>query len=196
MSEDTARTARTKVSTGLPVGRLIVIAAITAVLFAGGLVPLERIPEIPVDIDQKPFFIPYVLVALLPFGAPTLAVGLGAALGEGVLDVLEGYELDDPFGFVGYVLGFFVFGYVLHKWGDPTNKYHMTVAAVVGAFIQASFEAAALFVVESEALQAALISWVGNTVTHGIIGGLIPLVIIVPLLHGRIERFLGFAPQN
>lgn len=72
----------------------------------------------------------------------------------------------------------------------------MAVAAVVGAFIQAAFEAAALFVVESEALQAALISWVGNTVTHGIIGGLIPLVIIVPLLHGRIERFLGFAPQT
>jgi hypothetical protein len=66
-----------------PAAKLIVIAGLTGVLFFFGLLITERIPEIPVDIDFKPFFIPFLLVALLPVGAPAWAVGFGAALGEG-----------------------------------------------------------------------------------------------------------------
>jgi H+/Cl- antiporter ClcA len=79
-------------------GKLVVIAALCGVLFFFGLLLTERIPEIPVDIDQKPFFIPLLFVALLPLGAPTWAAALGAALGEAFGDILEGYEPDDPIG--------------------------------------------------------------------------------------------------
>lgn len=54
--------------------KLVVIAGLTAVLFFFGLLITERVPEIPVDIDFKPFFIPFLLVALLP--SPTTRSGL------------------------------------------------------------------------------------------------------------------------
>ena len=172
--------------------KLIVITGLTGVLFFFGLLITERIPEIPVDIDFKPFFIPFLLVALLPLGAPAWAVGLGAALGEGFGDILEGYEIDDPLGFVGYLLGFVVAGYIIRN--RPRNWLLVSVACIVGAFVQAVPEGAAFLLFGEEALPIAIQSVLGNTVTHGIILGLIPTLILIPLLHGRIERFLGFAP--
>lgn len=174
--------------------KLVVIAGITAVLFAGGLLVTERLPELLVDVDFKPFFIVYAIVALLPWGMPSLSAGLGAAIGEGFLDVLEGYEVDDPFGFVGYVIGFAVAGWIFDD--EPQNTVRLAAGAILGALIQAMFEATALVVIEGEALEVAAISAAGNTVTHGILLGVIPLVPTIAALHGRIERFLGFAPQG
>jgi hypothetical protein len=71
---------------GATTPKMMVVAALTAVLFFFGLLILERIPEIPVDVDFKPFFIPLLFVALLPFGKTTMAVALGAALGEAIGD--------------------------------------------------------------------------------------------------------------
>jgi len=178
----------------VPGPKLVAIAAISAVLFALGLIVTERFGEIPVDIDWKPFFLVYLLIALLPFGSPTLALGLGAALGEGFLDILEGYELDDPFGFVGYVVGFFVAGMFFAN--QPGKWFKITVGTIIGALVQAAFEGAALLLLDGEAFNVALRSAGGNTVTHGIILGAIPTLILVPLFRGRIERLLGFAPAS
>ncbi len=162
--------------------KLVVIAAITAVLFYFGLLLTERIPEIPVDIDQKPFFIPLLLLALLPLGSPTFAVAIGAALGEAFGDILEGYEVDDPFGFAGYFIGFIVAGYIIRN--QPRNPLLLSVAALAAAFINAVFEAGTFLVFGEEGLSVAVISALGNTVTHGLVWGVIPLVILAPLLHG------------
>lgn len=171
--------------------RLVVIAGLTAVLFFFGLLITERVPEIPVDIDFKPFFVPFLLVALLP--RPTAwAVGLGAALGEGFGDILEGYEPDDAFGFVGYVLCFVLAGYMIGN--RPRNWALVTAACLLGAFVQAVMEAATFLIFGEEALPVAIQSAIGNTITHGIILGIIPTLILIPLLHGRIERLLGYAP--
>lgn len=174
--------------------KLIVIAGLTGVLFFFGLLVTERIPEIPVDIDQKPFFIPFLLVALLPLGPPAFAVGLGAALGEAFGDVLEGYEVDDPFGFVGYFFCFVLAAYIIRN--RPRNWVLVSVACVVGAFVQAVLEAATFLIFGEESLPIAVYSALGNTLTHGIIWGVIPTLILIPLLHGRIERFLGYAPKG
>lgn len=72
--------------------KLTVITVLCSVLFFLALTLLEAIPEIPVDIDFKPFFIPLAFIALLPTGKPSWAVGFGAALGEALRDILEGYE--------------------------------------------------------------------------------------------------------
>lgn len=177
-----------------PTSKLIVIAGLTGVLFFFGLLVTERVPEIPVDIDWKPFFIPFTFVALLPLGAPVVAVGLGAALGEAFGDILEGYEIDDPFGFFGYVLGFAIAGYIIGN--RPLNRLRVSIACVVGAFVQAVIEASTFLIFGGEALSVVILSALGNTVTHGVVLGVIPTLILVPLLHGRIERFLGFVPRG
>jgi energy-coupling factor transport system ATP-binding protein len=174
--------------------QFIAIVGITAVLFFLSLIPLEVIPEIQVDIDQKAFFIPFLLAVLLPVGRATLAVGLGMALGEGIRDLMEGYELDDPFGFVGYVACVLVFGYMASA--RPLNRAWLALSAVVGAGVQSAFEAATLLLFGSEAWTVALYSGLGNTFTHGVLGGAIPLVLVVPLMHGRFERLLGVAPKG
>lgn len=182
----------------VPTPKLMVITGIVAVLFMGSLLLTEfaGVPEILGDTDWKSFFIPYLFISLLPYGYATLSVGFGAALGEGILDVVEGYAPDDALGFVGYVVGFWVFGYVLHEWGDPTNKYHLSVAAVVGAFVQIAIEGIGYLAVSGRAFSFYAINVVGNTITHGIVLGVVPLLIIYPMLHGRIERYLGFAPRS
>lgn len=182
----------------VPPSRMMVITGIVAVLFMGSLLLTEfaGVPEILGDTDWKSFFIPYLFVALLPYGYATLSVGFGAALGEGILDIVEGYAPDDAFGFLGYVIGFWTFGYVLHRWGDPTNKYHMAVAAVVGAFVQIAIEGIGYLAVAGESFSFYAINVVGNTITHGIVLGAVPLLIIYPMLQGRIERYLGFAPHT
>ncbi|MFB6175663.1 MAG: hypothetical protein ABEI99_00695 [Halobaculum sp.] len=182
----------------VPMSRLMVVTGIVAVLFMGSLLLTEfaGVPEILGDTDWKSFFIPYMFVALLPYGYATLSVGFGAALGEGILDVVEGYAPDDAFGFAGYVIGFWAFGYVLHQWGDPNNKYHLTVAAIFGAFVQILIEGIGYLAVAGESVPFYIINVIGNTVTHGIVLGAIPLLVIYPLLQGRIERYLGFAPQS
>jgi riboflavin transporter FmnP len=176
-----------------PASKLIVIAMLCSVFFFLALTLIEVIPEIPVDIDFKPFFIPLAFIALVPLGKPTLAVALGASLGEFLRDMLEGYEIDDPPGAVGYIVALTLAGYIIHD--RPLSKIRLCVAAVVAGFIQALFEAAAFLAFGEETLKIAVWSAAGNTVTHGLIMGAIPLIPLVPQLHGRIERYMGFAPK-
>lgn len=172
--------------------KLTVITVLCSVLFFLSLTLLEAIPEIPVDIDFKPFFIPLAFIALLPAGKPALAVGFGAALGEGLRDILEGYELDDPIGFIGYVIGFVVAGYVIGN--KPLSKWRLVIGAIVSGLVHAFIEAASFLIFGEETIQVAFYSAIGNTITDGIVLGAIPLVLIVPRLYGRVERYLGFAP--
>lgn len=166
---------------------LIGLGVLTAVLFAGGLLVTEYPGEFVLDVDLKPFFIPYLIAAFVPFGYPTLAIGLGAAAGEGMLDVSEGYELDDPLGFIGYVIGFTVYGFILHEIADdPFDRRTQVAAAVGGAFVQAVFEGFAFFLFEREAVVDAMISVAGNTITHGIVLGAIPLVLLAPFVRTRV----------
>jgi hypothetical protein len=177
-----------------PTSKLIVIAVLCSVFFFLALTLLEAIPEIPVDIDFKPFFIPLAFVALVPVGKPMVAAGLGASLGEFLRDMLEGYEIDDPFGAVGYAVAFIMAGALIHN--QPLNKGRVFVAAVLAGFVQALFEAGAFLLFGEETLKIAVWSAIGNTITHGFLMGAIPLVRIIPQLHGRIERYMGFAPRG
>jgi hypothetical protein len=172
--------------------KMMVVAALVAVLFFFGLLIFERIPEIPVDIDFKPFFIPFLFLALLPRGLPTLAIPLGAAVGEAIGDIIEGFEVDDPFGFFGYFLGFAVAGYLIGN--RPLNWVRVTVACIVGALVQAVIEASAFIAFGEEGLGVAVYSALGNTITHGILLGALVTVPLIYALHGRIERLLGFTP--
>lgn len=175
--------------------KLTVVAVIVAVTFFLSLTLSEAIPEIPVDIDFKAFFIPMAFAALVPRAfAPLLAVGLGATLGEFLRDLLEGYEVDDPIGAVGYVIAFMVGGYLVGE--RPLNKARLAFATFMSGLIQAAIEATALVLFDSELLRVAVWSVIGNTITHGIILGAIPIVLLMPRLYGRVERYLGFAPRG
>jgi hypothetical protein len=178
----------------IPTSKLIVIAVICAVLFFLALTLLEAIPEIPVDIDFKAFFIPLAFVALLPVGAPTFAAALGAALGELLRDMLEGYEIDDPIGAIGYVVGFVLAGYIIG--GRPLSKARLIAAGAGSGFAQAVIEASSFLLFSKETVEIAVWSAMANTITHGVVMGAVPLLFLVPRLHGRIERYMGFAPHR
>jgi hypothetical protein len=164
-----------------PTSKLIVIAVICAVLFFLALTLLEAIPEIPVDIDFKPFFILLAFVALLPVGAPTFAVALGATL-------------DDPIGTIGYVVGFVLAGYIIGN--RPLSKARLITAGVGSGFAQAVIEASSFLLFSKETVGIAVWSAMANTITHGVVMGAVPLLFLVPRLHGRIERYMGFAPHR
>lgn len=168
--------------------RMIGIGVVSCLLFIAGLLLTEAPGEVATDVDLKPFFLVYLLVAVCRFGFPTLSAGLGAAVGEGVLDVFEGYELDDPIGFIGYVVGFTVFGWYLHRVaGDPSDRRAQVVAAVLGAFAQAFAEGVAFLAIDADAgVTAAAVSVGGNTVTHGVVLGAIPLVLLYPTVAGYV----------
>lgn len=174
--------------------RFVMLIGVTAVLFFLGLLPLEAIPEIPVDIDSKPFFIPLVLVALLPGGRVGIAIGLGVALGEFLRDMMEGYELDDPIGFVGYFIAFALTS-TLFSRQRPT-RFTVLAASVFCAFVQAAIEASSFLLFGTESLGIFIQSTLGNTLLHGIVWGAIPAFFLVPRLHGRFEHYLGFAPKG
>ena len=170
--------------------KLTVLTVLTAVTFFLGLTLFEAIPEIPVDIDFKPFFIPMSFAALVPMGWPLFAVSLGGLLGEFLRDLLEGYEIDDPIGAVGYVIGFYIAGYIVGN--HPLNKIRVAIAAATAGFIHAAIEATAFILFSQETVYIAFWSAIGNTITDGIILGAIPTPFIVPQLYGRVERYLGY----
>ena len=166
----------------------------TSVAFFLVLLPFELIPEIPVDIDAKPFFVPLAISALLPSGRIGLAVALGVALGEGLRDLMEGYELDDPVGFFGYIAGFYAASLIFAS--GPFNAFTLTVGSLVCAAVQAALEASSFLLFGGEALTVAVWSAAGNTISHGLVFGAVPLVFLVPLLHGKFEAHLGFRPRG
>lgn len=174
--------------------KLIIVGVLSSVSFFILLTLTEAIPEIPVDIDFKPFFLPMSLIALVPTGCPAFAVSVGAMLGEFLRDMLEGYEVDDPIGAVGYVVGFFASAYVIGN--HPLNKVRIFIACLLAGLLHALIEATSFILFDSETLYVAVWSAIGNTITDGLIGGAIPTIFIVPRLYGRIERYLGFAPKG
>ncbi|MBD2257231.1 hypothetical protein [Pseudanabaena sp. FACHB-2040] len=175
--------------------KLTVVSVVVAVSFFLALTLVEAIPEIPVDIDFKPFFIPMVFAALVPRAwGPLLAVGLGGMLGEFLRDLLEGYEIDDPIGAIGYLVGFVVGGYIVGN--RPLNKARLAFAVLVSGFLHAVIEVTALLLFDQELLRVAIWSAIGNTINDGIILGAIPAVLLMPRLYGRVERYLGFAPRG
>jgi hypothetical protein len=183
-----------RVDAGVDPLRLAGIGLLGGLLFSAGLLVTEAPGELALDVDLKPFFLPYLLIAVVRYGLPTLSVGLGAAVGEGVLDIVEGYELDDPVGFVGYVVGFTLFGRYLHRVApDPTARRAQVIAAILGASVQALFEALAfvLFAADVRPLDAVL-SVAGNTVTHGVVLGAVPLVALYP----RLARYVDDRPAQ
>lgn len=191
--------------TDFDLSALIVIAGLTAVLFAGGLVLSEAPGELGLDIDWKPFFVVYAVIVFVPWGTPTVAAALGATIAEGFLDVVEGAEADDPFGWVGYAVGFTAAGYIMS--GETSNTTKMAVGATAGAFIQYAIEGLFLFVLGAEAGSVLGMSFggagaiyavatIGNTITHGIILGAIPLIPTVNALEGRMERLFPHATEG
>ena len=170
--------------------RFVAVLGVTAVLFFICLLPFELVPEIPVDIDSKPFFVPLALSALLPAKRAGLAIGLGVALGEGMRDLMEGYELDDPIGFFGYIFGFWAASWVFAI--APRNSVVLVSGAIICALIQSCVEATSFLLFGSEGIAVAVESAIGNTITHGIIWGAIPLLFLVPTLRGKFESYLGF----
>jgi len=175
VTEETERT---------PARRVVRYAVVAATTFAVSLVITETPGEIALDVDLKPFFVPYLLIAALGYGLRTFSVAIGAAVGEGVIDVFEGYELDDPIGFLSFGAGFVLFGWYLHRVADdPARAKALTIAAVFGAFVQASFEGFAYYVFgPASTMQDAVLSVLGNTITHGVVFGAIPLVLLAPVL--------------
>lgn len=174
--------------------RFTAVLTVTAVSFFLLLLPFELIPEIPVDIDAKPFFAPLAICALLPSGRIGLAVALGVALGEGLRDLMEGYELDDPIGFFGYIAGFLVASAIFNA--APFKRWALIFGSIACAGVQALLEASSFLLFGQEGLTVALYSAAGNTISHGVIFGAIPLLFFLPALHGRFEHYLGFAPRG
>lgn len=174
--------------------RFTALLGVTAVTFFLCLLPFEMVPEIPVDIDAKPFFVPLAIAALLPGARTGLAIGLGVALGEGLRDLMEGYEIDDPIGFVGYVVAFWLASLLFAL--APRSRAVLIVGALFCALVQSVLEATSFLLFGGEALGVAVYSALGNTLSHGLIWGAIPLLLLVPALRGRFEHHLGFAPAG
>ncbi|MFB6156617.1 MAG: hypothetical protein ABEJ34_02090 [Haloferacaceae archaeon] len=172
---------------------LVVIAGLTAVLFAGALAIGEGLGEIPPDIDWKAFFVVYTVIVFVPWGTPTIAAAVGATLAEGILDFFEGLEPDEPFGWAGYVVGFTIAGYFMK---DPSDTVKLAIGAVLGALIQFGIEGLSLVVVSGDAASVYLTALAGNTVTHGIVLGAIPLIPVVSALQGRMERVMAPSAQQ
>jgi hypothetical protein len=178
--------------TGVDLTSLVVIAGLTAVLFAGALALGEGLGEIPPDIDWKAFFVVYTVLVFVPWGTPTIAAAVGATLAEGILDFFEGLEPDEPFGWAGYVIGFTVAGYF---FTDPSDTAKLAIGAVLGAFIQFAIEGLSLVLVSGDAVSVYATALAGNTLTHGIILGAIPFIPVVSALEGRMERVLAPSAQ-
>ncbi|RBI58707.1 hypothetical protein DMJ13_25520 [halophilic archaeon] len=180
-------------TTDVDMTSLVVIAGLTAVLFAGALAIGEGLGEIPPDIDWKAFFVVYTVIVFVPWGTPTIAAAVGATLAEGILDFFEGLEPDEPFGWAGYVVGFTVAGYFMK---DPSKTVKLAIGAVLGAFIQFAIEGLSLVLISGDAWSVYATSLAGNTVTHGIILGAIPLIPTVAALRGRMQRVLAPSAQT
>ena len=159
----------------------------SAALFFFGLLVTEMFGEIPPDVDFKPFFIPLVLLASLPWRY-RWAVALGAAIGEGVGDLLEGYELaDDPMGFIGYVLGFVVAAQILRD--RPHQRSRLVAAGLAAAFINAVPEAIGFYLEGVEPWAPG--RWArGHPVSHRVLLGAIPLVLLAPIARRTLARLV------
>jgi hypothetical protein len=78
----------------------------------------------------------------------------------------------------------------------PRSWVLVSVACVVGAFVQAVIEATTFLIRTDTGLSVAILDALGNTVTHGILLGAIPKILLIPLFYDRLERLLGYPPKE
>jgi len=163
---------------------------LTFVVFFVVLYFFELIPEIGLDIDFKPFFIPITLLVLFPRSSHAWAIGLAVAGSELLGDFFEpgGVEPDDPIGFFGYLVGALAAGAVMQgRWQSPL---WIVLGGLTYALVNGMMEAAvwlALGEFGTDALQSLL----GNMVTHGIIAGGIVAIPLARLLKPYLTRWVG-----
>lgn len=162
--------------------------AYTAAFFFTGLLVTELFGEIPPDIDLKPFFIPLLFAVTLP-ARYRWAVALGAAVGEGFGDLIEGYEWDDPVGFIGYLLGFAVAGRIAGGVTGATGR--VTLAALAAAAINALPEAVMFYGFGGVTLAEAGLSLLGNSLSHGLLLGAAPVWLLAPWFRQAVHDGLG-----
>jgi len=85
--------------------------------------------------------------------------------------------------------GFVIFGRYLSWRPNPSAAQSPTVAAVLGAFVQALFEGIAFFIFRpSSGVDDALLSVVGNTISHGVLLAAIPLIVLLPVAQRWLKR--------
>lgn len=101
-------------------------------------------------------------------------------------------EPDEPFGWAGYLADFTVAGYFMK---EPSDTVKLAVGAVLGGFIQFAIKGLSLVLISGDAVSVYVTALAGNTVTHGIVLGAIPLIPTVAALRGRMERVLAPAVQ-
>ncbi|QIA27722.1 hypothetical protein DYI95_009545 [Thermaerobacter sp. PB12/4term] len=168
-------------------------SAYTAAFFFTGLLVTELFGEIPPDIDLKPFFIPLLFTVTLP-ARYRWAVALGAAVGEGFGDLIEGYELDDPLGFIGYVLGFAIAGRI--TGGSAATIGRVALAALAAAVINALPEAAMFYGFGRVTLAEAGVSLLGNILSHGLLLGAAPVWLLAPWFRQAVYDGLGLPREE
>lgn len=164
--------------------------ALTFVVFFVVLYLFEMIPEIGLDIDFKPFFIPITLLVLFPRNSHAWAIGLAVAGSELLGDFFEpgGVEPDDPIGFFGYLVGALAASAVMQgRWQSPL---WLVLGGLTYALVNGLMEAA-VWLALGEFGTDALISLFGNLITHGVIAGGAIAIPLARLLHQRLTQWVG-----
>lgn len=102
-------------------------------------------------------------------------------------------------------MGFAVAGYIFGNRPQPAWGL-LILGSVVGAFVQYAIEGLGFLIIAppseaglfgiTGALAIYIEALIGNTITHGVILGAVLTVILVPLLKGRLELALGYAPKG
>jgi hypothetical protein len=172
-----------------PDSRAWMVFAYVAGAFFIGLLVTELFGEIPPDIDLKPYFIPMLFIITLPsrYG---WTIGLGAAVGEGIGDLIEGYEVDDPVGFVTYVVAFAVAGMIIN--GEWEDRVRVLWAGIAAGTVNALPEAFMFAVMGGVGATTAVVSALGNIVSHGVLLGALPLFFVTEGALEFLRELMGF----
>lgn len=161
----------------------------------------------PIEFSVSYFaFIPLILCVLFH----PLYAALGASVGKIIFaDVLMGdfSGIGELEGFIQLTVGMYVAGLIVK---NPLNKVQLTIAALVGVGIDQILSSvvditkvwigiegfdAVPGLPESIVLLEA-VSFVNEMVITGVLFGVIPTLILVPRLYGKIEPLLGMKPRE
>lgn len=170
----------------------------------------EMIPDIeigPIDIGIPYFaFAALIFVFLLePFPA-----ALGAAVGEMILgDLLMGdfSGLGEFESFLEFFIAMYIAGLILR---NPLDRKQVIFAAIVGVGIDQLLssivdlgrlwigvkEFTAVPGLPESALFLEAIEFLNQTFVSGVLFGILPLLYLIPRLHGKIEPLLGMKPRS
>ncbi|MBX6378859.1 MAG: hypothetical protein IRY95_09990, partial [Clostridia bacterium] len=94
----------------------------------------------------------------------------------GVGDLLEGYEVDDPVGFVGYILALAAAARLVE--GRPERRLRLLAAGLVAGAVNAVPEAFMMYLLDGVPALRAVLSAAGNTAVHGLLLGSLPLAFL------------------